>query len=71
MAKINATFVSVWDNGTEIESSCLFDSDTREVTNIEQIEDNIEDLNMLEREYIELPDGSQLDVEQDGLIIVG
>jgi hypothetical protein len=71
MAKINATFVSVWDGGNNVESPCKFDPETREVTDIVQVEDGIEDLNVLEREYVELADGTQLDVEQDGLIVEG
>jgi hypothetical protein len=72
MAKINATFVSVWDNGSRtIESLCKFDPNTRKVTDIEMVEDEIEDLDVLDREYVELPDGTELDVEIDDLKIEG
>jgi hypothetical protein len=67
--KVPATYVSSWDGGTEIESSCMFDTETNEVTDIESVDVDHMDLNVCEREYIVLPDGTELDVEQDGLKI--
>jgi len=71
MTKIKATFVSSWDFGTNIESPCLYDPQTNEVSDIESVDVDSMDLTTLDREYIVLPDGTELDVEQDGLKIEG
>jgi hypothetical protein len=55
--KVN--YVSVWDGNTIISTSCDYDPATKNVTNIETVEAG--DLDILEREYIEFPDGTQLD----------
>lgn len=47
-----ATYVSVWDGGTEIETSCEFNPETKEVKNIESTDEDIEDLDILDEEYI-------------------
>lgn len=55
---MNATYVSVWDNGDEtIRSSCKFNPETKEVTDIESVNVDELDLNYLDEEYIELPNG--------------
>ncbi len=46
-----AIYVSVWDGGTKIETSCEFNPETKEVKNIEST-DNVEDLDILDEEYI-------------------
>lgn len=52
----DATFISVWDGGFELLSSCKVNTETREVFNIEQFEDAVDDdgdeLENLIREYI-------------------
>jgi len=55
---MKATYVSVWDNGSDrVESSCEFNPETKEVTDIEQVDVENLDLNYLDEEYIELPTG--------------
>lgn len=56
-------FVSVWDDGYIVETSCEIDTETKEVFNIETIED-CEDLDILEEEYIIL-DGVKHPVSND------
>jgi len=56
MSIINATYVSIWDGGTKIETSCKFDTDTNTVSDIESIDD-VSDLDLLDEEYVELPSG--------------
>ncbi len=52
-----ATYVSVWDGGEEIRTLCDYDPETNTASNIEQCDD-VEDLDILEEEYIELPSGT-------------
>lgn len=47
---MKAYYVSVWDGGTEIRTSCDYNPETNDVTNIEQCED-VGDLDVLEEEY--------------------
>lgn len=62
----NATFISVWDGGFELLSSCKVNTETREVFNIEQFEDAVDDdgdeLENLIREYI-IVNGTEYCVE--------
>lgn len=59
--KLVATYVSVWDGGTEISTPCFFDTEKNLAFDIESTDENIEDLDILDREYIELQDGTQID----------
>lgn len=72
MTKIKATYVSVWDGGTEIRTACIYDPISKVISEIETTDEEIEDLDVLDREYIELPDGTEIAVEQneDGEIVV-
>jgi len=54
---IKATYVSVWDGGTEIRTSCDFNTNTKEVEYVENTDENIEDFDICEEEYVELPGG--------------
>ena len=54
-----ATFVSVWDDGVNISSSCDINMETGEVFNIEQVD--VGGLDILIEEYVELSDGRLLD----------
>lgn len=60
--KINATYTSVFDNDVVCTSGCLYDADTKVVSDI-QIADNsadADDANARTDEYVTLPDGTQL-----------
>lgn len=58
---MKATYISVWDGGVEISTSCEFDPETKNITDIKSADVN--GLEVLEREYIVLPDGTEIDVE--------
>lgn len=70
--KVKAKYVSVWDNGSDrIESSCMFNPETKEVTDIEVVAVDGMDLNYLDEEYIELESGEIIkDFSRDGVEIV-
>lgn len=46
----NATFVSVWDDGIEIKTSCKVNTETREVFDIE--ETYVDGLGIVNEEYV-------------------
>lgn len=55
---IKAKYVSVWDDGIEIRTNCEYNPVTNDVTNIESVSG--EGLENLEREYVELPNGTEI-----------
>lgn len=57
---VDATFVSIWDGSCRIETRCKVNLETREVFDIEA-EDDVEDLDILEEEFIEI-DGTKYPV---------
>lgn len=66
--KIPCKYISVWDDGIEVESSAVYDTEARIVTNIEVVEESyVNDLDNCEREYIVL-NGEEYDVflNEDG-----
>ena len=69
---MKATYVSVWDNGSDrVSSSCEFNPETKEVTDIEQVDVEELDLNYLDEEYVELPTGEIIkDFNRDGVEVV-
>lgn len=71
---IKATYVSVWDGGTEIRTSCEYTPETRTASNIETIND-VEDLDFLDEEFIELRNGEIIkdftDADNDRKIVNG
>lgn len=65
--KVNATYVSVWDGGTEIRTSCVFNTETKEVEEVDSTDEGIEDLDICDEEYVELPNGDIVkDFTNDG-----
>ena len=48
----NALFVSVWDDGLEITTNCLYNPETKEVKEIETANVDNLDLDILDREYV-------------------
>lgn len=58
MATTIADYVSVWD-GVEISTPCVYDASLARVSEIEFAEDD-GSLNVVEREFILLPDGSEI-----------
>lgn len=57
---MKATFVSVWDDCTMIESSCDYDKNENAVSNIETVDVDGMDIDILTDEYILLPDGTEI-----------
>ena len=53
---MEAIYVSVWDGGIEVRSKCQYDTETYNVTDIYSVD--VDGLDICEREYIELPDGT-------------
>ena len=49
---MNATFVSVWDGGTEIVSACQYDPLTKDVTDIDSVDVEDMDLDILDEQYV-------------------
>ena len=67
---IPVTYVSVWDGGTEIRTSALFNPETKLVHDIETVEgvdEDGEEVEILDREYIELESGEI--IEEPGFIL--
>lgn len=60
--KIKVPYVSVWDGGTEVETSAIVDIRTGEVTDVEAVD--VSGLDVCEREYIVMND-EQVDVHYD------
>ena len=54
--KSNCEFVSVWDGGREIRTPACYDKETGLVESLKSVE--ADDLDVLDREFIELPDDS-------------
>jgi hypothetical protein len=52
---MKAIYVSVWDGSTEIRSSCEFNPETKDVTNIESVD--VDGIDICFEEFIELPTG--------------
>lgn len=47
-----ATYSSVWDNGDELITNCLYNPETKEVKDIENADADAEELNILMDEYV-------------------
>lgn len=61
---MKATYVTVWDSGLEIRTECAYDPQTLNVSNIESVDIEVGD-DTLDREYVELPDGTIIDTFND------
>jgi hypothetical protein len=58
----SGTFTSVWDGDTIITTPATLNEKTGEVTVLNTVEDGIEDLNSLDREYF-TPDNDEENIE--------
>ena len=58
--KANCEFVSIWDGGVEKRSPACYNPATGEV-NVRRTHSG-EDVEMLDREFVELPSGTELEV---------
>lgn len=66
MTQIAATYISEWDGGYQIATKCLIDIDTGLVT--PEVCDSLEinEVNTLDREFIQLDSGAEFDIEENG-----
>jgi len=67
MQSIPVTFVSVWDGGTEIRTNALFNPETKLVHDIESVDgvdEDGEEVELLEKQYIELSSGEIIEEEE-------
>lgn len=55
---MKAKYVSVWDGGTTVTTNCQYNPQNKVVSDIES--SDVEGLDMLEDEYVELPDGTEI-----------
>lgn len=58
----NATFTSVWDDFTEIDSACKVNMNTREVFDIEKVNVDDYDIDVCTEQFITMPDGNEFSV---------
>lgn len=64
---VEVEYVTLWDDGVEVVTSAMYNIETGLVYDIETTDEGIEDLDILEREFIRLDDGTELDVcEESG-----
>ena len=61
---INATYVSEWDNGTTVRSPCKYDTTNKRCFDIQQSDTDVGNANFV-REYVTLPDGTELGEDDD------
>ena len=55
---MKAEFVSVWDTDVRIGTTCNYNPKTKKVTNVKFVD--VQGVDILEEEYVELPDGTQI-----------
>jgi hypothetical protein len=55
-----ATYVSIWDGCTPIESSCDYDRETKTVSNIETVDVDKMDIDICTDEFVLLSDGTEV-----------
>lgn len=64
-----AKYVSLWDGDNEVVTDCLIDTSTGQVW--PEVSDDVQDLDILEKEVIRLDDGTEFDIhEVDGKLMV-
>jgi len=58
--EVKCTFVSVWDGDVTLRSRAIYHTDDHSIEVLEM--HDVDGLDTLEREYVELPDGDELQV---------
>ncbi len=61
---IDVTFTSVWDGGHEVETDARLDATSGRLLSIDAV-DVGDEVTTLDRQYVTLPDGRDLDVIED------
>lgn len=63
MEKLRASYVTEWGSGQTITTACQYDAETRTVSEIASVD--VDGLDDLQREYVELADGTIIDTFDD------
>lgn len=58
---VDATYVTEWDNGITIRTKCRYSPSQRTASDIVQVD--IDGVDCVDREYIILPDGTEIDID--------
>ena len=64
----DATYVSVWDGGTKVETTCRANRETGEVFDIEVSDVDADGLEVLDEEYVRFADGTEIPVVDGSLV---
>ena len=59
---VEVEYVSLWNNGIEVVTTAKYDSESGVVYDIETTDENLEELDTLEREFIRFENGVELNV---------
>lgn len=59
---VEVEYVSLWDDGVEVVATAKYDSESGVVYDIETTDENVEELDILEREFIRFENGVELNV---------
>lgn len=62
---VEVEYVTLWDDGVEVVTSAMYNMETGLVYDIETTDEGVEDLDILEREFIRLDDNTELDVSEE------
>lgn len=63
LPSVSATYVSVWDGGTTVRARCRWSIALQVAFEIDSVD--VDGLESLDREYVVLADGTEIDVESD------
>jgi len=63
LPSVAATYVSVWDGGVEVRAACRWSPSLQVAFDIESVA--VDGLESLDREYVELPGGAEIDVDTE------
>jgi hypothetical protein len=63
LPSVPATYVSVWDGGTTVRVSCRWSVSLQVAFEIESVD--VDGLESLDREYVELADGTEIDMDHE------
>jgi len=61
LPSIDAVYVSIWDGGISVRAACKWNVELRVAFDIASID--VDGLECCEREYVELPDGTQIELD--------
>lgn len=62
MNTVNAEYVTTWNDGTELRSTCEYDPATKQVTNVIPVDVTLDPALAMDREFVVLGDGTEAPV---------